>query len=88
MPVADEIFPEAEEASDLYVHFNKGQLTIFPKFGRDPLLGKERKMNQHLGRFLRNYEFRKLFDDITNGNPAPFEDAVLHFIDLTHQLFD
>ena len=50
MPVADEIFPEAEEASDLY----KGQLTIFPKFGRDPLLGKEHKMNQHLGRFLRN----------------------------------
>ena len=37
MPVANEIFPGAEEASDLYVHINKGQLTIFPKFGRDPI---------------------------------------------------
>ena len=52
MPVANEIFPEAEEASDLYIHINNGQLTIFPKFGPDPLLRNEHKMNQRLGRFL------------------------------------
>ena len=86
MPGANEIFPEGEEASDLYGHINNGQLTIFPKFGRDPLLRNEHKMNQRLGRFLRNYEFPKLFDDITDGNPAPFEDDTFHFIDLTYQL--
>ena len=84
--VANEIFPEAEEASELYVHINDGQLTILPEFGRDPLLGNEHKMNQRLGRFLRNYEFPKLFDDLTNSNPAPFENAILHFIDITYQL--
>ena len=88
MPAANEIFPEAEEGSDLYVHINKVQLTIFPKFVRDPLLGNEHKMNQRLGRFLRNYEFHKSFDDLTNSNPAPFEDVILHFIDLTYQLLD
>ena len=88
MPVANEIFPEAEEASDLYVHINSGQLTIFLKSGRYPLLRNEHKMNQRLGRFLRNCEFPKLVDDITDGNPAPFEDAILHFIDLTYQLLD
>ena len=53
--VANEIFPEAEEASELYVHINNGQLTILPEFARDPLLGNEHKMNQRLGRFLRNF---------------------------------
>ena len=60
--MANEIFPEAEEASDLYVHVNNGHLTILPEFGWDPLLGNEHKMNQHLRRFFWNYEFPKLFD--------------------------
>ena len=88
MPVANEIFPEAEEASALYVHINNGQLTAFHEFARYPLLGNEHKMNQRLERFLRNYEFPELFDDLTNGYPAPFENAVLHFINLTYQLLD
>ena len=88
MHVANEIFPEAEEASDLYVHVNNGQLTVFPEFVRNPLLGNEHKMNQRLERFLQNYEFAELFNDLTNGNPAPFENAVLHFINLTYQLLD
>ena len=54
MPVTNETFPEAEEASDLYVHINNGLLTVFPEFGRDPLLGNKHKMNQRLERFLRN----------------------------------
>ena len=45
-------------------------------------------MNKRLERFLRNYEFAELFDDLTNGNPASFENAVLHFINLTYQLLD
>ena len=88
MPVANEIFPEAEEASALYVHTNNDQLTVFHEFAWDPLLGNEHKMNQRLERFLWNYEFPELFDDLTNGNPAPFENAVLHFINLTYQLLD
>ena len=55
--VAYEIFPEAEEASDLFVHINNGQLIILPEFGRDPLIENEQKMIQRLGRFLRNHEF-------------------------------
>ena len=77
MPVANEIFPEAEEASDLYFHINNSQLTVFLKFGRDPLSENEYKMNQRLKRFLGNYEFADLFNDLTNKN------AVLHFINLT-----
>ena len=88
MPVANEIFPEAEEASDLHVHINNGQLAVFPESVRDPLLGNKHKMNQRLERFLRNYEFAELFDNLTNGNPAPFENAILHFINLTYQLLD
>ena len=72
MPVTNETFPEAEEASDSYVHINNGLLTVFPEFGRDPLLENKHKMNQRLERFLRNYEFAELFDDLTNGNPALF----------------
>ena len=72
----------------MYVHINNGQLTVFPQFGQDPLLGNEHKMNKRLERFLRNYEFAELFDDLTNGNPASFENAVLHFINLTYQLLD
>ena len=86
--MANEIFPEAEEASDLYVHVNNGHLTILPEFGWDPLLGNEHKMNQRLRRFFWNYEFPKLFDDFTSGNPAPFKNAILHLIDLTYQLLD
>ena len=86
--MANEIFREEEEASDLYVHVNNGQLTILPEFGWDPLLGNEHKMNQRLRRFFWNYEFPKLFDDFTSGNPAPFKNAVLHLIDLTYQLLD
>ena len=72
MPVANEIFPEAEETSDLYVHINNGQLTVFPEFGGDSLLGNEHKINQRLERFLRNYEFAELFYNLTNGNPGLF----------------
>ena len=55
--MAYEIFPEAEEASDLFVHINNGQLIILLEFGRDPLIENEQKMIQRLGRFLRNHEF-------------------------------
>ena len=82
------MFPDAEEVSDLYVHINDGQLTLFPEFGQDPLSTNENKISQRTRTFNQHYEFSKLFDEISNDNSGPFENAILFFIDLTYQLLD
>ena len=78
--------PPPEEAVDAYQQTG-GQLTLFPKFGSDPLDGHSDLQDARHQGFITKYpDFEPLFSAVVNGNELPFRLGLLEFISLTTRL--
>ena len=78
--------PDGREAADLYREVG-GSITMFPKFGTDPLEAcsdlKDRRNHEFSNRYP---EFAPLFYTVVNSNYTPFCEALSFFILITHSL--
>jgi len=80
------VLPTPEEAVDAYQQTG-GQLTLFPKFGSDPLDGHNDLQDARHQGFITKYpDFEPLFSAVVNGNELPFRLGLLEFISLTTRL--
>jgi len=80
------LIPSADEAGSLYEE-SGGSLTIFSKYGEDPLAGREDLMSTRMERFSEVWpSFENIYHNLVNDDGRFFRDALFFYIDLTMQL--
>ena len=64
-----------------------GSLTLFPKFGEDPLDGNDELKQIRYEEFYRVYpDFNAIFHAVVNANHSMFTDGLKYYISLTDRL--
>lgn len=78
--------PLPEDAARQYSDAG-GHLTLYGKFGEDPLAGRANLVYQREVQFhLRYPAFDQFFSNLVNGNDSLFREGLLYFIQITHTL--
>lgn len=77
--------PSGDEAVTLYEDLG-GSLTLFPRFGADPLANDATLQAEREQHFDSVTDFEAVFGDLVNGNPIPYENAILRYANMTMQL--
>jgi len=81
--VPPELIPATTEAVNMYKEHG-GQLTDWPQFGTDPLsdslsLARSHSFHSHFP------SFQAMFEDLVNGHPEKFQNAIQFFRDATYE---
>ncbi|KXJ11624.1 hypothetical protein AC249_AIPGENE15223 [Exaiptasia diaphana] len=79
--VPQELIPSAEDVVTRY-EAGGGRLTVFPKFGTDPL-GSDLNLVRIRERFLDGFDVDNVYGALVNGMDWHFRNAVTTYCDLT-----
>ena len=84
--VPESVLPTPEEAVNAYQQTG-GELTLFPKFGNDPLDSHNDLLSTREHVFTEKYpDFESIFSAVVNGNVQPFKFGLLLHISITTRL--
>ena len=77
--------PSSDEAVTSYEDLG-GSLTLFPCFGADPLANDTTLQAEREQNFDSVTDFEAVFGELVNGNPIPFETAIVRYANMTIEL--
>ena len=78
--------PDGITAKGMYEQWFSRALNSESAFGEDPLFQHPGLVAQREQELLRRFTIDDLFGKLTNENVNEFQEAILFFIDTTHQL--
>ena len=78
--------PTSAEAVRLYQE-DGGRISDETHFGEDPISGDSTKFSIRMRAFTERFpSFDTIFENLVNGNPSLFENALLFYIDVSYRL--
>jgi hypothetical protein len=85
--VAQYLVPDVATAANNYEGMG-GQLTRFPSFGVDPLLGRPEGQQRRDENFEAQFDVAAVFGSVVNGVDLPFRTAIQRFANISRELAD